>query len=819
MQKVVLNGKWKMRKIQGGEWIDAQVPGSVYYDLLNAGLIEDPFYRDNEDKTIEAAYYDYEYEREFFITSDILEQDRIFLCCEGLDTISCIYINDKEIARTCNMHRTYEFDIKQALNEGKNSIKIIFYSPVKYIEEKDRQNPIWSTNIAMKGFSHLRKAHYMFGWDWGPKVPDMGIWRDIYIKAFSIARIDDVYITQNHKDKKVSLNIRARIQNWSNQELELEVSVLSPQGELIKSSINTSQYENNVHIDIHNPKLWWPNGYGEQHLYKVEVVVQKEGKIIDNVSYKIGLRTLTVRREKDQWGESFEFNVNGVSIFAMGADYIPEDNILARCTPEKTEKLINDCIDANFNCVRVWGGGIYPWDYFYDLCDRYGLVVWQDFLYACATYDLNDEFKENIIKETEDNVRRLRHHASLGLWCGNNEMEWAWVEWGLPNNPKLKTDYIKMFEVYIPEVVKEHDPNTFYWPASPSSGGGFDNPNDENRGDVHYWDVWHGLKPFTDYRKFYFRFCSEFGFQSFPCLKTVESFTLPKDRNIFSYVMEKHQKNGTANGRIMFYLSDYFLYPKDFDSLLYTSQLLQAEAIKYGVEHWRRNRGRCMGAIYWQLNDCWPVASWASIDSFGRWKALHYFAKRFFAPVLLSACETDTSVALHLSNETLKTVKGTIKWALRDNFSNIITEGSKEAEVPALSSVLCETLEFDNILSDDKIKRKTYLEYSFVCDGVDASRGTVLFCRPKHFEFIDPEIKIDVCDENDKFVVTVSPQAYAKYVELDLRDSDCRFSDNYFDLSKGENRQIYVMKETLSRKLSKNEFESSLTVRSIFDII
>lgn len=818
MQKVDLNGKWKMRKIQGGDWIDAHVPGSVYYDLLNAGLIEDPFYRDNEDKTLEAAYFDYEYQRNFIITSDVLQQEKVFLCCEGLDTISCISINGQEIARTCNMHRTYEFDIKDALKEGKNDIKITFYSPVKYIEEKYRQKPIWMTDIAMKGFSHLRKAHYMFGWDWGPKVPDMGIWREIYIKASSIARIDDVYITQKHQDKKVSLDIRVRIDNWSNQELQLEINIACPEEEYIQTAIKTIDYENHVHIDIDNPKLWWPNGYGEQPLYIVEAVVKKEGKIVDNVSYKIGLRTLTVRREKDQWGESFEFNVNGISVFAMGADYIPEDNLLARCTPEKTEKLIKDCIEANFNSIRVWGGGIYPWDYFYDLCDKYGLIVWQDFMYACASYDLDEEFKQNIIKEAEDNVKRLRHHASLGLWCGNNEMEWGWVDWGLPNNPKLKTDYIKMFEVYIPEVVKEHDPNTFYWPASPSCGGGFDNPNDENRGDVHYWDVWHGLKPFTDYRKFFFRFCSEFGFQSFPCLKTVESFTLPKDRNIFSYVMEKHQKNGTANGRIMFYLSDYFLYPKDFDLLLYTSQILQAEAIKYGVEHWRRNRGRCMGAIYWQLNDCWPVASWASIDSFGRWKALHYFAKRFFSPVLLSACEEGTSAALYIANETLKPVKGIIKWALKDNCCNIIEEGTKGIEVSALSSNMCENLNFDNIIINDEIKRKTYLEYSFICDSHDISRGTVLFCRPKHFEFIDPQINVDVYDENDKFVLSVSCQAYAKYIELDLRDCDCRFSDNYFDLSKGESRNIYVMKDTLSKNVTKNEFESLLTVRSIFDI-
>ena len=416
-------------------------------------------------------------------------------------------------------------------------------------------------------------------------------------------------------------------------------------------------------------------------LYTVRVELYYGQQLLDVWEKRIGLRTMTIHREKDQWGESFAHQVNGINVFAMGADYIPEDNLITRVDRTRTERLLRDCVAANFNTIRVWGGGYYPSDDFYDLCDELGLIVWQDFMFACAVYELSEEFEKNICFELIDNIKRLRHHASLGLWCGNNEMEMfvdrgTWV-----SSFKQKSDYVKMYQYLFPKILKEYDPNTFYWPASPSSGGDFDEPNSPNRGDVHYWDVWHGDKPFSEYRKFFFRYASEFGFQSFPNLKTVKSFTIPEDRNIFSYVMEKHQRNNAANGKIMNYMAQTFLYPTDFSTILYASQLLQAEAIKYGVEHWRRNRGRCMGAIYWQLNDCWPVASWASIDYFGRWKALHYYAKRFFAPVAISCCEegimtqntnvnaepypVEKSIHLCVENETMQPFYGEVRWSLR----------------------------------------------------------------------------------------------------------------------------------------------------------
>ena len=507
----------------------------------------------------------------------------------------------------------------------------------------------------------------------------------------------------------------------------------------------------------------------------------------------------------------------------MGSDYIPEDNLLPRMNPERTRRLLMDARSANMNCIRVWGGGFYPDDWFYDICDELGILVWQDFMFACAVYNLTDDFEANICAELTDNIRRLRHHPSLALWCGNNEMEQfvAVGEW--VSSCRQKADYIKMYEYLFPKILKEEDPAAPYWPASPSSGGSFDEPQDPSRGDVHYWDVWHGLKPFTDYRNYLFRYVSEFGFQSFPCMETIESFTLPEDRNVFSYVMEKHQRNASANGRIVSYLSQMYLYPGTLDKLVYASQLLQAQAMQYGVEHWRRNRGRCMGAVIWQLNDCWPVASWSSIDYYGRWKALHYYARRFFAPVLISCHEEGIlsqntnvnaepfalkkSARLNVSNETMQEFCGEVCWSLRRSDSSVISSGSFPVMVPPLSAIWLPEQDFGSqdtygvyyayALYDEKGDAATDGE-----ERVPVGEGTVLFCAPKHFHFEDPHLAARL--EGDTVIVTAS--AYARSVEISC-GPDVVLSDNYFDMNAGT-RRVQVKRGT----------PENLRVQSVYDI-
>ena len=498
----------------------------------------------------------------------------------------------------------------------------------------------------------------------------------------------------------------------------------------------------------------------------------------------------------------------------MGANYIPQDCLLPRLNAQRTRRLLEDARLANMNCVRVWGGGHYPDNAFYDICDELGLLVWQDFMFACAVYNLTEEFEQNITAEFIDNIRRLRHHASLALWCGNNEMEdfvgkGIWV-----TDPQQKADYLKMYEDIIPSVLKEEDPQSFYWPASPSSGGAFDNPQDPNRGDVHYWKVWHGQKPFTDYRNHKFRYVSEFGFQSFPCMETIDAFTEPQDRNIFSYVMEKHQRNASANGKILSYLSQMYLYPRDMTNLVYASQLLQAQAMQYGVEHWRRNRGQCMGTVVWQLNDCWPVASWSSIDYYGRWKALHYFEKRFFAPVLISCHEegilsqnTDVnaegfqptkSAQLNISNETLRYFRGTAFWTLRRPDASVIESGKFSVECAALSSVWLPKQVFSQYGTYD-----CYYSYELLDDrGSAVASGSVLFCAPKHFRFADPKLHVQL--DGDEIIVAA--EAYARSVEI-MAGADVLLEDNYFDLN-ATTRRIKILRSKVQ----------DLKVRSVYNI-
>lgn len=792
-EQVNLGGAWRMREADSQTWHSAHVPGSVYADLMADGTMPDPFWRENELDAFERMKKDYVYQRAFTVTEAQLAHAHVELVCEGLDTLAHVSLNGREIAFADNMHITWVWDVKEQLHAGENTLEIRFDSPILYCAKKAEEAPGWESSDATPGFRHLRKAHCMFGWDWGPRLPDAGIWRPIFLRTWDTVRLENALMLQAHHDGVVDVTIRPEIAGESAWSAE----ITAPDGEVLTLPETTAAEQV---IAIQNPQLWWPNGLGKQPLYRVTVRLATG----DTRVWRIGLRTMTVSREKDEWGEEFCHVVNGVKVFAMGADYIPEDNILARVTPERTRRLLEDCKAANFNAIRVWGGGYYPDDAFYDICDELGLMVWQDLMYACAFYDLTPDFERSIRVETQQNVARLRHHASLALICGNNEMEmfmagansalinhrtWEFV----PTYPHHITDYVKMFEYILPAIVKETAPQTYWWPASPSSGGNFDAPNDENRGDNHYWDVWHGEKPFTEYRKFFFRYASEFGFQSFPCLKSVEQFTLPDDRNIFSRVMERHQRNQAANGKILSYLSQTFRYPNSFDDLLYASQLMQAEAIRYGVEHWRRNRGRCMGAIIWQLNDIWPVASWASIDYYGRWKALHYAAKRFFAPVMISAEEEgelsqnpkineyhpaplEKSFRLNVCNETLRDVTGEVVWALRTPDGAIVRQNQQTLTIPAMSAKW-----LDKVDCADASLTGHYISFAFVVDNVAVSEGTCIFCAPKHFEFVDPRLTVET--RGDTLLVT--SHAYAKQVWLESEDADLLLDDNAFDMNPG----------------------------------
>lgn len=802
MKKLNLNGIWQMEG--GGFSCQDTVPGSVYSFLLNNNLMPDPYFRNNELEALELLENDFTFSRTFNVEKT---DDKMLLHCDGLDTLCDIYINNEYIAHTENMHRSYEFDITTALNDGENEIKLIFASPNKFVREKQKIQPVKSPYHALRGLPHLRKASCMMGWDWGPRLPDAGIWKDIYILSVDSDRISEVHITQRHSDGKVFVTPTIKTQK---ETADIVVKVTSPDNTVFTLPANKES-------EIPDAKLWWPNGFGEQNLYTFDIELLEKATVVDSISKRIGLRELKLIREKDQWGESFCHEINGIRFFAMGADYVPEDNIMSRYSKERTYKLIKQCRDCNFNAIRVWGGGIYPHDEFFDACDELGLVVFNDLMFACAEVPDDKKLIDNIEAEVRENLKRIRHHASIAVISGNNEVEEALEYWWKDEKQtERKSVYIKVFERLFPKIIEEVCPYIPYVSSSPSSFGSFLDPRNENFGDSHYWQVWLGDKSYTEYRNHYFRYLSEFGFESFPCEKTVNSFTLPEDRNIFSRIMEMHQRCHGANKKILTYLADNFKYPHEFGTLLYASQLIQADAMRYGVEHLRRNRGRCMGALYWQLNDIWPVASWSSIDYFGRYKALQYVAKRFFAPVMISceeigethtrpfvvmqpdAYDYTTQAKLSVANETTKDVCGVVNWELRSKDSVILQKGYENVTVPKLSSLSLNNMDFNKTDVENN-----YLSFSFTIDGVIVSEGTVLFTVPKHFNFVDPNLKYEIAGDT----ITVHADAFAKYVEIYSPDSDFILSDNYFDMNAGS-RTVKILEG-----IPKN-----IKLRSVYDI-
>ena len=799
MEKFLLHGEWKI-KSNSYDTV-GQVPGSVYTALLANGLMEDPFYRDNEAKALAIMDEEFTFTKEFDYAK---KSDSVLLVCEGLDTLCDLYVNDHFVAHTDNMHRTYCFEVAPYLVDGKNVIKAVFAPVDAFIKKGHKARELsYGSAATLLGFPYVRKASYMLGWDWGPMLPDAGIWRDIYLIDGAQPRITEVRILQRHEEGKAYVTVTAK----TSLPADVKIKITAPDGKCVEA-------QNSVETEIENPQLWWPHGYGAQPLYSVVTECVKDGSTVDTDEKKIGLRTLIVSREKDERGEEFCYKVNGVKIFAMGADYIPEDNILSRLSRERTKKLLEDCLFANFNAIRVWGGGIYPEDYFFDLCDELGIIVFTDLMFACTSYPSTKEFHENIKAEVIDNVRRFRHHACIGIISGNNEIEEqaAIKNWWKKDERK---NYLKIFEKIIPAIIKEECPEISFITSSPTSHGGFKEPQSETAGDNHYWQVWHGNLPFTEYRKHFFRFLSEFGFQSFPSMKTIEQFTLPEDRNPFSAVMELHQRNAAANGKILNYLSQTYLYPMQMDALVYASQLLQAEAIKYGVEHMRRNRGRCMGALYWQLNDCWPVASWASVDGYGRYKALHYEARRFYEPVHISCKETgeystrkditderyfgyETKAQIFVNNDTLQDVEGVVEWRLCNSAGEVLQSGRESLKVKALSYAALEEMDFHK--TD---VRNNYLSFDYKVNGAVVSFGTVLFTKPKHFRFIDPKIEVEVNGDE----LTVTSSAYAKYVFISNKNDDLILSDNFFDMDKGK-KTIKIISGTADE----------LAIKTVYDI-
>ena len=783
-----MNNGWVM-SFDGKEY-GCSVPCSMYKVLLENKAIPDPYYRENEYISTDLSRKDVTFTKSFDASAETLSAQRRFLLFHGIDTLSEVFLNGEKLLDTDNMHRTWEVRIDGILREH-NKLEVRIKSPVRYIESENEKRPVWGVGECMKGYPHLRKAHCMFGWDWGPMLPDMGIWRDVELLAYNGGRLRgvQVYPESGLDEKGADLHIEAFTEEWDlDGERHCECRVTAPDGKIIYDGA----FPENETVHITDPQLWWVRGLGGQPLYTVTVYLKDStGAVLDEVTKRIGLRTLVISKDKDEWGEEFCFKCNGIKVFAMGANYIPEDQIVTRMTKEKTDRLLEECAAANHNFIRVWGGGIYPSDSFYDKCDELGIIVWQDFMFACSAYRLTDSFRSTVEHEIADNIERLRHHPSLGLWCGNNEIESAWVGWGLPEDEECRQDYLTLFEEIIPRLLRKLDPERapFYHPSSPSSGGGFAEPSSNKAGDMHYWAVWHNFKPIEDFRRNYYRFCSEYGFESVPDIKTVLTFADEGrgDLDLCGNVMQAHQKCLLGNEKLMFYLAQTVNYPCDFRRLIYCSQLMQADCIRSSVEHMRRARGRCMGSAYWQLNDSNPVISWSGIDYYGRLKALHYASRRFYAPVLLSCDDSDpASPALYVTNDTREDISVRVICRLRRNTSEVLWEMSADAVIPALSAEKVMTADIADKMQERTDRRTKYLEYELICGDTVISRGTTLFVRPKEFEFLPVSIKPVISETGDGFEVSLTSDNFAKSVCLSLKDCDCTFSDNWFDIHGSE---------------------------------
>lgn len=787
-----LSGSWQFHQASSEEWLSAVVPGGAHTDLFACGRIPDPFVGDNELKVQWVADADWIYRRTFQVSQELLENDVVELVCDGLDTLAELRLNGTLVGKAENAFRQYRRQVKEFLHTGENELVVAFASATRFCAARDQERPMMYVNDALPGAPHLRKAPCHFGWDWGPKLPAVGIWRDIRLEGSTTASFEDVQLRQQHNGNRVSLEINIQAAQWSPGSLSASIQLTHPDGQVTLTEISLVAAQGLAYIAIEEPQLWWPNGYGSQPLYQLEIILQGEGKELDRRHYQIGLRTIELSQQLDEWGRSFTFVVNGVPIFAKGANWIPSDSFPSRLTPEHLEHLICSAALAYQNMLRVWGGGYYEDETFYDLCDRYGILVWQDFMFSCSVYPFDEpEFIENVRHEVVYNVRRLRHRTCLALWCGNNEMEAGWVHWGWSRSDTvgLKDADMTFFYKTLPTWVKVEDPDHAYWPSSPSSGLPHEIPDSATTGDRHLWEVWHGNKPFHFYRQQVPRFASEFGFQSLPDLHTVATYAEPVDWNMTSYIMEHHQRNRAGNSKIITYLTDHFQMPKDFPALVYTTQVLQAEAMRIAVEHWRRNRDRCSGALYWQLNDCWPVASWSSIDYFGRWKALHYAARRFFNPLLLSIEDNGTQRDVFITNDRSEAWQGELRWTLETLSGELLEAGQLPVTATPLATNSLLNRDFSNLINPENIRLLVFVAELWQSDTCVA-RCIAPFVPDKHLELTLAHLDVDITQVGSQLSIYLQADNLARFIEINLEGVDVIFSDNYFDLPAGRTTTI-----------------------------
>lgn len=803
-----LNGQWLFKEKGKSEWLDAIVPGCNYLDLMRNRIIPDPFYGLNEKDCEFVGHLDWEYVKSFTLSDEEMQYDEICLDCRMLDTLCHIYLNGEEVAYTENCHIGYSFKVKKYLKAGENELKILFLSPVKYVENIAKKTVVPPNSNGMNGIVFVRKPQCHFGWDWGPVLVPSGVSGNIGLEFVKKARIKHLSLTQTHSDGKVTVGFDCEAEKFG-EGVKCEVTLTHPDGTQEKAEGFKGEFT------VEKPELWWTkelSGKDTQPLYRVKAELIYEDETVSEKEKKIGLRTLYLDRSKDEYGTNFRFVLNGVPMFAKGANWIPADSFINRFDEKALKMYIDTALFSNFNLIRIWGGGFYESDEMYDLCDEKGILLWQDFMFACQPYPFfKEDFLANVKNEIEYNVKRLSHHASLALWSGNNEIEAMSGGW------MHLREYIKWTEKFfyniLPEEIRKYDKVTSFIPGSPCGTAHNKGVNSDNVGDTHLWSVWHGLAPMKEYRHRMTRFCSEFGFESLPDIKTVASFAEKKDYALESDVMKSHQKCGSGNAKMFYYICTRFKIPQNFEDYVYLSQITQLNCIEDATEHWRRNKGRCNGALYWQFNDCWPVCSWSSIDYYGNYKALQYGAKHFNRPLTVSFEDKGNDLNAYLINDLREDKNVRVRLSVFDFEKGIIYSDEKEITAKALANEKVFRKDL-SVLSKAYDVKKTGLVLSLIEDGEETVRRVFLFGQEKKLDLPETVLRAEKKITDGKVEITVTADKFARLVRLESA-SVKNFSDNCFDLLPGESKTVTI---ATGEDISAQELMNSIKVISLTDI-
>ena len=788
---------WKFKVENSDEWLDATVPGSVHLDLFDNNIIPDPFIGTNEIDLQWISDSDWFYKLIFMVDADLLEREKIKLKFYGLDTYAEVFLNKKQILSSDNMFRPWEVDVKSQLIENTNELIIKFLSPIStampLMEEKNYILPADNDKVKMTS-PYTRKAPYHYGWDWGPSFATSGVWQPVELYGYDSFFIEDVYLQQIAIDKKsAKICVIVSVEAVTSGKVDLIINEPNSGTKILKTiDLVPGHNEIKKNIEIVNPKLWWPVGYGQQDMYNFTVIL-KTDSFEDVFNRRVGLRDFKINQNSDKVGSNFTFVVNGKPVFSKGANWIPADSFTTRLARENYLNILQSAVDANMNTVRVWGGGIYESDDFYNLCDEMGLIVWQDFMFACTLYPGDDNFLKSVKEEAEYQVRRLRNHPSLGLWCGNNEIAWAWYNWGwkdrFPEELYLK-DYKTLFHVVLPDVCQQFDPNRLYWPSSPGDNTLLPDVGQQyGSGDNHYWGVWHSGDDFMAFEKNIGRFMSEFGMQSYPDLKTINYFCKVEDQSVDSAVIKHHQKASLGNNNVLKYILKHLKQPKDFSSFVMSSQIMAGEAIKIAVESHRRNMPYCMGSLYWQLNDCWPGASWSSLDYFGNWKALHYYAKEFFKPILISFENEENYISVYVVNDG-DIIKGaTLSLEVRDFKNHVLYSHNLSVDIQSNVSEKVFTAKKKALFPENRIN-EVLMRGNIVLNGSILSSNDYVFSSPKNLKIPLQNFSTEDIRIGNIYKIKICSRSFVYRFYVLCSNDYGRFDKNYFNMFPGEEKTI-----------------------------